>query len=54
MTDRLTPSAVLQQLQDNPGAPFAEVFRHGSLQVEIYKPDGGPEGGEASDVGHGR
>ncbi|EWG98212.1 DUF427 domain-containing protein [Halomonas sp. BC04] len=40
MTDRLTPSAVLKKLQDNQGVSFAEVFRHGSLQVEIYKPDG--------------
>lgn len=40
MTDRLTPSTALQQLQANPGVPFAEVFRHGSLQVEIYRPDG--------------
>ncbi len=40
MTDRLTSSTALQQLQANPGVPFARVFRHGSLQVEIYKPDG--------------
>ncbi|EWH00448.1 cupin domain-containing protein [Halomonas sp. BC04] len=40
MTDRLTPSAVLKKLQDHKGVPFAEVFRHGSLQVEIYKPEG--------------
>lgn len=40
MTERLTPSTALQRLQENPDVPFAEVFRHGSLQVEIYKPDG--------------
>ncbi|MGQ4879315.1 cupin domain-containing protein [Billgrantia sp. LNSP4103-1] len=40
MTDRLTPSSALQQLRDNPDIPFAEVFRRGSLQVEIYQPEG--------------
>jgi mannose-6-phosphate isomerase-like protein (cupin superfamily) len=40
MTERLTPAAVLKRLQDNHGVPFAEVFRHGSLQVEVYKPEG--------------
>ncbi|WP_445376055.1 cupin domain-containing protein [Natronospira proteinivora] len=27
-------------ISDNKDMPFAEVFRHGTLQVEIYKPDG--------------
>jgi mannose-6-phosphate isomerase-like protein (cupin superfamily) len=40
MMNRLTPSNALKQLADSDGVPFAEVFRHGSLQVEIYKPDG--------------
>lgn len=40
MMERLIPSAALKQLRDNNGVPFAEVFRHGSLQVEIYKPEG--------------
>ncbi|SDL69238.1 Cupin domain-containing protein [Modicisalibacter muralis] len=40
MTHRLTPSNALQRLQANDGTPFLELFRHGSLQVEIYKPEG--------------
>ena len=40
MTDRLTPSNALKMLQENDGVPFAEVRRQGSLEVEIYKPEG--------------
>ena len=40
MMERLIPSAVLKTLQDNNGVPFAEVFRHGSRQIELYKPEG--------------
>lgn len=40
MTHRLTPSNALQSLQASDGTPFLELFRHGSLQVEIYKPEG--------------
>lgn len=36
---RLTPAAALQALAEEPlGMRFRELFRHGSLQVEIYKP----------------
>ena len=38
---RLTPDAALQALADEPqGLPFRSLFRHGSLEVEIYKPAG--------------
>ena len=38
---RLTPEAALQALADAPGAaPFRTLLRHGSLEVEIYKPAG--------------
>lgn len=41
MTPRLTPAAALQALDARAdGAPFAEVFAHGSLSVEIYRPRG--------------
>lgn len=39
VTDRLIPSNALNELDTNEEA-FLEVLRHGSLQVEIYKPDG--------------
>ena len=36
---RLTPDAALQALADDPqGLPFRSLFRHGSLEVEVYKP----------------
>ena len=36
---RLTPDAALQALAEDPqGLPFRSLFRHGSLQVEVYKP----------------
>ncbi len=34
----ITPSIAIQQLIDYP-KPFKTLFTHGSLQVEIYKPD---------------
>jgi mannose-6-phosphate isomerase-like protein (cupin superfamily) len=38
---RLTPAAALQALADVPeGPPFRRLLRHGSLEVEIYKPVG--------------
>ena len=38
---RLTPDAALRALADEPqGLPFRSLFRHGSLEVEIYKPVG--------------
>lgn len=36
---RLTPEAALQALASEPlGMRFRQLFQHGSLQVEIYKP----------------
>ena len=36
---RLTPDAALQALAEDPqGLPFRSLFRHGSLEVEVYKP----------------
>ena len=36
---RLTPEAALQALASEPlGMRFLQVFQHGTLQVEIYKP----------------
>jgi mannose-6-phosphate isomerase-like protein (cupin superfamily) len=40
MSDRLTPQQALATLQAVPGRTFVELFRHGSLVVEIYKPEG--------------
>ena len=38
---RLTPEAALQALADDPrGLPFRSLMRHGSLEVEVYKPSG--------------
>jgi mannose-6-phosphate isomerase-like protein (cupin superfamily) len=38
---RLTPAAALQALAEVPeGPPFRTLFRHGSLEIEIYKPVG--------------
>ena len=38
---RLTPEAALQALAGDPlGMRFRQLFRHGSLEVEIYKPVG--------------
>ena len=39
MRDRLTPQSALAALAAAPGREFVELFRHGSLTVEIYKPD---------------
>jgi mannose-6-phosphate isomerase-like protein (cupin superfamily) len=39
MTPRLTPSAALAALASAP-KPFTLLFRHGTLEVEVYKPDG--------------
>ena len=41
MDARLTPAAALAALaQNGEGKPFAPLFRHGSLEVEIYRPQG--------------
>ena len=37
--DRLTSQSALAQLTQIPDAKFLALFRHGSLEVEIYKPD---------------
>lgn len=39
MIARFSPDAGRQALQDTP-AEFAELFTHGSLVVEFYKPEG--------------
>lgn len=36
---RLTPDSALAKLSEVAGNQFLGVFRHGSLEVEIYKPD---------------
>jgi len=36
---RLTPTAALERLAAEPGGLFTEVFRHGTLSVEIYRPE---------------
>lgn len=37
--NRLTISGALEKLANESGAVFKTVFEHGSLQIEIYKPD---------------
>jgi mannose-6-phosphate isomerase-like protein (cupin superfamily) len=39
MRERLTPESALAALAMVPGREFVELFRHGSLSVEIYRPD---------------
>jgi mannose-6-phosphate isomerase-like protein (cupin superfamily) len=39
MTERLTPSAARAALTAT-DRPFIELFRHGTLAVEFYRPDG--------------
>lgn len=39
MTQRLTPRHALEQLTAQPGAEFVTLFRHGSLEVELYRPE---------------
>ena len=38
MSNRLTPSAALAALTTT-DKPFISLFRHGTLEVEFYKPD---------------
>jgi mannose-6-phosphate isomerase-like protein (cupin superfamily) len=38
MTDRLTPEAALARLAAAGGPEFISLFRHGSLEVEVYRP----------------
>ena len=39
MPDRMTPVIALAKLRAKPGRTFVELFRHGTLAVEIYKPE---------------
>lgn len=40
MTDRLTPEFALTKLAAAGGPEFISLFRHGSLEVEVYRPVG--------------
>jgi mannose-6-phosphate isomerase-like protein (cupin superfamily) len=39
MNDRLTAENALSKLANTPGKEFITLFKHGSLKIEIYKPD---------------
>jgi mannose-6-phosphate isomerase-like protein (cupin superfamily) len=39
MTERLTSQAALAKLAELGGKEFVTLFRHGSLEVEIYRPN---------------
>jgi mannose-6-phosphate isomerase-like protein (cupin superfamily) len=39
MNNRMTKSSALATLVDGSGRQFAELFKHGSLVVEIYRPE---------------
>lgn len=39
MTDRLTPASALNRLAADAPAEFTRLFAHGTLEVEIYRPD---------------
>jgi mannose-6-phosphate isomerase-like protein (cupin superfamily) len=39
MNKRLTPEAGLTRLKQASGKEFISLFRHGSLEIEVYKPD---------------
>lgn len=36
---RMTPTTALAELNREPGQEFVELFRHGTLQIEMYRPD---------------
>lgn len=38
MFERITPAEALEKLAGTEGKEFVELFRHGTLSVEIYKP----------------
>jgi mannose-6-phosphate isomerase-like protein (cupin superfamily) len=38
MTDRLTPESALAELAAASGPEFVTLFRHGTLEVEVYRP----------------
>lgn len=37
MSERLTPEQALDALRALPGKTFVELFKHGSLSIEIYR-----------------
>jgi hypothetical protein len=37
--DRLTPRDALAKLAEVSGREFITLFRHGTLEVEVYKPE---------------
>jgi mannose-6-phosphate isomerase-like protein (cupin superfamily) len=39
MSDRLTPANALEELAARAGAEFTVLLQHGSLVLEVYKPD---------------
>jgi len=39
MNDRLSPQNALAKLAQSHGEEFITVFRHGTLEVEIYQPE---------------
>jgi mannose-6-phosphate isomerase-like protein (cupin superfamily) len=39
MNERLTPQSALARLAEETDKEFIGLFRHGSLEVEIYRPD---------------
>lgn len=39
MSERLTATDALEKLADTAGKEFITLFKHGSLKIEIYKPD---------------
>jgi mannose-6-phosphate isomerase-like protein (cupin superfamily) len=38
-TTRLTSANALARLAEEPGREYVTLFRHGTLEVEIYRPD---------------
>jgi mannose-6-phosphate isomerase-like protein (cupin superfamily) len=40
MTERITPASALEQLAAAHGKEFVRLLRHGTLEIEIYKPGG--------------
>ena len=38
LKERLTPTAALATLAQQPGREFVSLFQHGSLEIEIYRP----------------
>ena len=40
MTERMTLPAAVAALAKEGGQPFVSLFRHGTLEVEFYRPQG--------------